>query len=341
MRLLLLCRDYIAALARDAVTLWDRVWFTPADPINLAAIRIITGLILLHIHLGTLPELLDVAGPNAWLDSQGIAGMHRLPPDGDGSVQGPWHGGGFSVWFHVQEPRMVWAIHILFLVAATCLTLGLSTRTASVLVWAGHLSHMNRGVVTTYGIDTILAMLTLYLMLAPSGAALSLDQWWKRRRTGSDESAGAGTRGSIAANFVLRLLQFHLCLIYIFSGLSKLGGGTWWNGTAVYTALMIPEATLFDMGWMARHDWPWMLLSNGGSLATLAVELGFPILVWNRRLRPMVLACVIAMQAAFGLLLGLGAFQAAMFAALVAFLPPQALHSLLASFTKRVKANDE
>lgn len=310
------------ALARDAAALWDRVWFTPADPINLAAIRIITGLILLHIHLGTLPDLLSVIGPHAWLDAQGVAEMHRLLPDGAGPGQGPWHGGEFSIWFYVREPWMIWDIHGLFLAAAACLTLGFSSRIASVLVWAGHLSHMNRGIVTNYGMDTILAMLTLYLMLSPCGAALSLDQWRKRRRTGN---TGAAPQPGIAANVVLRLLQFHLCLIYLFSGLSKLSGGTWWNGTAVYTALMIPEATLLDMGWIARHDWLWMPLSNAGSLATLAVELGFPILVWNRRLRPLVLACVIAMQVAFGFLLGLGAFQAAMFAALVAFLPPKAL----------------
>ena len=312
MRFIQPCSDYVAGLARDAVALWDRVWFTPADAVNSAVIRILTGLILLQVHLSTLPGLLDVIGPHAWLDREAIADMQRLSAES----------GGFSVWFHIGDPRIVWAVHGVFLVALACLTLGLFTRLASVLVWAGHLSHMNRGVVTIYGLDSILAMLTLYVMLAPSGAALSVDRWLKRRKIGD---AFDSTETSISANIALRLLQFHLCGIYLFSGLSKLGGGTWWNGTAVYSALMTSEATLFDMGAIARHDWLWMPVSNGGSLATLLIELGFPILVWNRRLRPLVLACVIAMQMAFGFLLGLGAFQAAIFTALLSFFPPQAL----------------
>src|SRR2546428_367689 len=66
------CCDYLIELSKDAITLWNHFWFTPADPINLGVIRIITGLILLDTHLGTLPNLLDFIGPNAWLDSQGL-----------------------------------------------------------------------------------------------------------------------------------------------------------------------------------------------------------------------------------------------------------------------------
>jgi len=325
MKLLQPAITYLQELARDAIAGWNRFWFTPADPINLAVIRIITGFILLHTHLATLPDLLDFIGPRAWIDSQALAELQSTSVGMGNSGPDAWPGGEQSIWFYIQDPRWIWALHVLFLIAAVCFTLGIFSRMASVIVWAGHLSYIQRGIVIIYGMDSVLAMLTLYLMFAPIGTELSLDRWWRRRRTPDAAAGNDEAKKSVAANVVLRALQLHLCLIYLFSGLSKLAGGAWWNGTAVYTALMIPEATLFDMAWMARRDWLWLVLSNAGSFATLALELGFPIFVWHRRLRPLMLASAIAMQVGLGLLLSLGAFQAAMFAALCAFFPPQAL----------------
>ena len=301
---------YLRGLARDGLALWERVWFTPADPINVAVIRILTGCILLHTLLSTLPDFLDFYGPHAWIDAQAFAEYQRAP-------------GTPPQWWQVQDPRLLWSLHALFLIAVVCFTLGLCARAASVAVWAGHLASMHRGVVIIYGMDTILAMLTFYLMFAPSGAALSLDRW---RRPAQPSK-------SVAANVVLRLIQWHLCFIYLFSGLSKVAGAAWWNGTAVYGALMLQETTLFDMGWMASRDWLWMLLSHAGSLATVALELGFPVFVWHRRLRPLVLAGAITMQIGLGVLLSLGAFQAAMFAALCVFIPPHLLRQWCARTT--------
>ena len=316
---------YLRELVRDAIAGWNHFWFTPADPINVAVIRIITGLILLHTHLTTLPDLLDFIGPHAWIDSQALAELRSTPVGMENPGPDAWPGGEQSIWFYIQDPRWIWAWHALFLMAVVCFTLGLFSRTASMIVWAGHLSYMQRGIVIAYGMDSVLVMLTLYLMFAPTGAELSLDRWWRRWRTPAASAGHDEAQKSVAANVVLRLLQLHLCLIYLFSGLSKLAGGAWWNGTAVYAALMIPEATLFDMAWMARRDWLWLWLSNAGSFATLALELGFPIFVWHRRLRPLMLAGAMAMQVGLGILLSLGAFQAAMFAALCAFFPAQAL----------------
>ena len=39
---------------------------------------------------------------------------------------------------------------------------------------------------------------------------------------------------SVSANFALRLLQIHVCIIYAAAGLSKLPGAKWWDGTAIW-----------------------------------------------------------------------------------------------------------
>ena len=120
-------------------------------------IRIVTGLILLHTHLSTLPDLLDFIGPHAWIDAQGLTELHRLASAVTDLDQQSSPGGARSIWFHVQDARLISTLHAIFLVAVGCFTLGLFSRTASVIVWAGHLSYVQRAVVITYGLDTILS----------------------------------------------------------------------------------------------------------------------------------------------------------------------------------------
>ena len=86
------------------------------------------------------------------------------------------------------------------------------------------------------------SLIAFYLMLAPAGAALSVDRfialWWARRH-GGGASAGdfLHPEPNMSANLVLRMMQIHFCFIYMASGLSKLQGTSWWTGTAVWGTL--------------------------------------------------------------------------------------------------------
>src|SRR6185369_12728 len=104
-----------------------------------------------------------------------------------------------------------------------------------------------------FGLDQINALLAMYLMVAPCGAMYSLDAW--RRRVGcahqgcgekvsndKRESMVASwwaqtTLRSTSANIATRLIQVHLCVLYLFAGLSKLQGQAWWDGTAIWNAV--------------------------------------------------------------------------------------------------------
>ena len=319
---------YSRDLAADFASGWNRFWFTPADPVNLGAIRIVTGLVLLWVHLTTLPDLMHFIGPHALLDQQAIREMSALPFDPTDAGAGPLRSGDQSIWFYIQQPSLIWTLHGVFLIAALCFTLGWFSRIASVIVWIGHVSYVQRGGIIIYGMDSILSMLTLYLMLGPSGASLSLDRFLRRRKM-DDAGLQTAPPPCVPASIVLRLIQIHLCIIYLASGLAKLQGATWWNGTAVYRAIMMPEVAPVDMGWMGMHDWMWILISTSGCIFTLITELSFPIFIWHHRLKPLVLASVILMQTGIAIILSLGSFQAAMFAATLAFFPADALRRLL------------
>jgi predicted DCC family thiol-disulfide oxidoreductase YuxK len=129
----------------------------------------------------------------------------------------------------------------------------------------------------------------------------------------------------VSANLALRLIQLHLVLIYGMAGLAKLQGPAWWNGMAIWGTLAAGEFRLFDLTWLAA--WPWLL--NLLTHLALAFELGYPVLIWVRVLRPSLVTTAIVMHVGIGLTLGLGEFGLAMIAANLAFLPGPWLRSLV------------
>ena len=344
-RLLQPVRDYARELATTWSRGWARFWFSPADPVTLAAIRICTGLVLLYVHASYTPDLLEHVGPHARIDETAIDSLRAILRDvvgPDGVTRRDLWTGTASVWFHVTDPTVIRLLHGVFLAAILCFTLGLFTRTASVLVWAGNLSFVQRGYMISFGLDAITAMLTLYLMLGPSGQALSLDQVIARRRAlrRPGPSGGGSTlpRESVAANIAIRLIQVHMCIVYLSAGLAKLQGSSWWDGTAVYLTLMTHDLGRLDMRWIATHDWLWQLVSSGGNVFTIALEVGFVFLVWHRLLRPLVLSAALVMHAGIALSMGLWTFSAVMLIGCLAFVPPASLRWLLADALPTARA---
>src|SRR5207253_9395274 len=180
-----------------------------------------------------------------------------------------------------------------------------------------------------YGQDTILNFALFYLMIGPSGAALSVDRLiqryartWRVLRTRSsprkggtllteDDALDLGRPApSIAANLALRLLQVHLCIVYLASGLSKLQGTSWWNGTAIWGTMANPEFSPVHWGiyrdvlvYLCKNRYLWELVMNTAGVVTLVFEIGFAFMVWNRWLRwPMLIS-------ALGLHLGIAFFM--------------------------------
>src|SRR5262249_35055195 len=142
------------------------------------------------------------------------------------------------IWYHVTEPFWMWVVHGLVLVVMLMFAVGFCTRITSVLTWLAAVSYMHRSPITLFGGDTMMNILLIYLMIGPSGAALSVDRlisrWWARRKArlaGEPEPEDAPPPKLVSANFALRLMQIHFCIIYFAAGTSKLLGATWWNGT--------------------------------------------------------------------------------------------------------------
>jgi len=205
---------------RAVVAGWDRFWFTPQQPHTLAAVRILGGAMLLYTHLVWTLDLEAFLGPQAWLTRDTVALMNQT------------EGGRIYAWSYLawtDSPALLWPLHIAALIVLAMLMVGLFTRVTSVLALIVALSYCHRLTGTLFGLDQINAFIAMYLVVGPAGAVWSVDRWLAARQANLDPPAPA-----VTANIAIRLLQLHMCVIYLFGGISKMRGDEWWDGTALW-----------------------------------------------------------------------------------------------------------
>ncbi len=292
-------RDAAAATSNA----WNQFWFTPADPATLCLIRVLAGLMLFYTHAVWTLDLAAFFGEQSWLSREVIAQANQ-------------DGYSWSVLSWCRSTKTLWAMHIVALTTFALLTVGLWTRAAAVLAFVFTVSYAQRTPGALYGLDQINGLLSLYLMIGPSGSRFSVDAW--RTRRGSDAP-------SVTANLAIRLMQCHLCVIYLFAGLSKLQGLSWWTGFAFWGGIANQEYQTLDLTWLA--DWP--LVINALTHLTVAFELSYCVLIWNRWTRPLVLLVAIGLHLGIVFALGMPTFGLAMLIANVSFISPSLIRTLI------------
>lgn len=293
-------KSYLAGLG----SVWNRFWFEPSDPSVLCAIRVVTGFLLLWTHTVWTFDLLGFFGVEGW-----------IPPEMSGRMNGPRLALGF--FDLTQAPWAVWTFHVLSLIVFFLLMVGLFSRFAAVASYLAALSyalHVTPG--AFFGLDKINVMLAMYVMLGPCGARYSLDRLLAVRRGGADADPD-DVAESWSATLAVRLIQTHLCVIYLFGGLGKLQGGSWWDGSAIWFAVANVEYRSLDSTWLAGYLWFSELLTH----ATVFFELFYLCLIWNRWTRPLVLLTAVGVHGFIGLAMGMPEFALAMLTANAAFLP--------------------
>jgi hypothetical protein len=304
----------------DWVRAWDRFWFTPADPLPLAVIRICTGLLLTWSAIVWFFDAEAFFGASGWLAPENVARLNDQPWQWSWyfsaeSSAGPGESAGSAA--------AILGLAGLAVVAAVMLTLGLATRLAAIVSLAGLVSAANRAPLNTFGLDDTLGLLLIGLVVGPAGACLSIDRLLANRR-------GVPPAGpSVAAGIALRLIQVHLCVVYLFSGWGKLFGASWWDGTAIWGAAANVQYRTLDLTGLARHP----LVTNALTLGTLFWEAAYPALVWPRLTRRLCLALAVAVHLGIGLAMGMMEFGLAMITANLAFVPAAVLHWFLDSLS--------
>lgn len=316
-------RTEIKQSARDLVAAWDTFWFAPRRVETLAVLRIITGAMLLYTNLVLASDLGSFLGVDAWISNETARALH----DGRfGESTAAW-----SYLWSVDSPSWIIVHHGIVLLVSASWMVGFLTRITGPLAWWFQLMIVHRLLGSLFGLDQILTYCVMYLAFTPCGAVFSVDAWLRRRLIGAQQPPTSkllawlwpDDRPRVTTNVATRLLQLHLCVIYLFGGLAKARGQMWWDGTALWYAVSNYEYQSWDTTFIAAYPSVFTALTH----VALLWEIFYCALVWPRWTRPLTLAIAVVVHAGIGLGLGMATFGIMMIAANGIFLSPDWIRS--------------
>jgi hypothetical protein len=250
---------------------WARFWHLPLRAERLGLMRILLGVALLGDQLFQyLPNLMAFFGP------AGVApaGLH----DDYQIRRGRWT----ILLFNHDDPAVVYGLFAVWVAFTLLWTVGLWSRLTNVATWLLTLAFITRNPNVLNCGDSVLQVGLLLLMLMPSGAALSLGSWRRRR-------AGRESGPVYVPAWTVRIIQVQLCAIYLSTGLVKLQGswewegpfgfeGTWWDGTSIHYALNYVTMSRWSYASLPLPFW----LTATMTYTSVAWEVLFPLLMLHR-----------------------------------------------------------
>ena len=220
--------------------------------------------------------------------------------------------------FNISEETVLTVAWVALLSTGVFLLLGLLSRPAAIVAWFVHLCAAESGGLLAYGADNFMTTALFYLMLSPLPDRYTFDHWVIQTKLKNPQALG----------FWRRVLQVHLCFVYFIGGVAKFLGSGWWDGSNLWRALIRPPFNLVSPDLLIQFKYA--LPFVGISICLL--EVGYPVFIWLKRTRLIWLACILAMHAAIGLLMGLYLFALGMIVMNVAaFGVPESTNTLPAA----------
>jgi hypothetical protein len=319
--------NYFASLTdqwfRGLWDAWNRFWFKPEQPHTLAMIRILGGAMLLYTQIIWTINQGMFLGPDSWLDRQ-TAQLLNTMPDG--------HRFAWSYLYYVDSWWIITLLNVAALVVYFLLMIGYQTRIVSILALPITLAYCHRLSHATFGLDQINALIAMYLMLGDSGGVYSVDRWLRVRRGDL-----LPVQPFVSTNIATRLLQLHMCVIYLFGGIGKARGGTWWDGSACWYAIASQEYRSLDLTGLAHYPWFLAALTH----ITVFWETFYCFLIWPKLTRPLCLAIAVAVHGGIALFLGMPTFGLIMIVGNLIFLSPEFVDTIVSRKWLRGETSEE
>ncbi len=296
---------------------WSQFWFGSVPLLNLAVFRIVFASIMALMYLNRQRDV------SLFYTDQGI-----LPKNLALSVMNPGIRPSFllSVWPDAWVPWM----HALYVLLLLAIAAGAWVRFVGPLALLLQLSFLFRNYSVAFGADQIGTIFLLYLVFTKSDARLSVRSWWRNRKSLPELTGDALT------STLFRMIQIQLCVIYVYSGMEKLKGMTWWDGTAVWSVFANSQMVIADLTWV-RH---FPLLIVFITFSTILFELYFPVLVWFQSWRKYFLAGGILFHAGIGVLMALWSFAVIMICPYILFFSEASVQKALNRIWKRVPVSN-
>lgn len=285
---------------------------TPRDSLPMCAARAGLGATLFAAYLQYLPFALVLFGPH------GIGGHDTLArhPDFPGNAY-EWYTR-IRVLHLATSDGVVGLLYGLLLASAAAFAVGFRPRLFGIIaaglhmVFYAHTPHIDGGWTALIG------PFIFYLVLADCGSQLSVDAWLRRRR-GDVEDGPAR-----AAPWGMRLLQVHLCTMYMVPGFDRLDSPGWVDGQMVLRSLANTDFGRFDVDWFGAAP-----ILRVVSWMVLVLEPAAPFILWLRHVGRWWAVLLIVMHVGLEIFLDTGWWQPMMISALLTFLPPRWLRRWL------------
>ena len=296
---------------------WNGFWFGPVSSVPLGLFRLVFGFWTLVYGLLYFPERF------LWFSEKGVLPVKQALEYN--STFGPATGQGLGAGYQINllalpnSDHFLTLLFLVYLLAALCLTLGFWTRTSAVLVYLGLTLLHNRNAPIHNSGDTVMIVLSIYLLLSPAGASCSLDRLWRVLKGKEDDTP------SRIIPWTQRLMQVQIAVLYLCASLSKVTGPQWMDGTATYYPLHLAESARFPI--MGRDN---IYVVNLFTWGTIVVEFALATFVWVPRLRLYVLAAGVALHLGIEYTFNIPLFSALMITSYLNFLTGDDIQNFLA-----------
>lgn len=289
-------------------------WTGQVDLAPVALFRIVFGIQLFNWFWQLFPNL------SAFFTDEGFMPRFQLVsffPDRFTLLAG------FAVWWEVA---IFW---VLSLAIALAVTVGWHTRVACVLAFVAVGSFSWRNPLILDGSDIVFRIIPLWLALTRCGDLYSVDAGLRRDR--GEVITGHGPA------LPVRLLELQVGWIYLMTGLEKMAGTLWKNGTAAFYALQLEHT--FGRGY-AYFIATQPVLAALMSWGTIVIELVFlPLtMIPSRVTRLLAVAGGIMLHGGILTLMNVGNFPVIMLSTLILFLPPEWVRTFVENVEARVRA---
>lgn len=240
-----------------------------------------------------------------------------------------------SWFFFVPDSFLAW-LHGCYLILIVVYMFSWGNRGLTLLTWLLHLYFLLRNPMVWFGADLVANLWLMYSVLLPYTPSLFVKKLFSgffelpTHRTIPKPHEGSSFKGLHTYDsdswFSSRLLDrigvllilSHLMIIYLYTGLEKLRGATWWDGTALWYALANSQMVVWDTTGLILNGAYWLIPVL--SWLTVCFEIFFPLGVFLPKPWPwFFIVFGLLFHASIGVLMALVPFSLLMMAPYVFF----------------------
>lgn len=211
--------------------------------------------------------------------------------------------------FFIWSENWIPTIHLVLIFCLFLLMLGLGNRLLTFFTWFLCLGFMQRNFFVAYGADLIGSLWLFYLSWTKHYVHWSVLNYFKTERLKT-------LKADFLTHAGFRMIQLQICVIYGYTGLQKLKGMSWWDGTSLWTVLGSSQMAVWDFQWVSQFPMIVAVLV----FCTLFFEIYFPFLVWNRTTRIAVLVFGFVFHFSIAVSMGIWSFSTIMVSSYVLFI---------------------